>query len=136
MRSTETLEPPRVDPAGAVAHQQPDLAGHQRAQLLVAERGELADRLDPGGAQLRLGARPDPREQPDRERREERGLPAGRTIVSPPGLRRSDAILATTFELASPSEHESCVRARITACTDSASARASSKAGAISPRSR
>ena len=43
--------------------------------------------------------------------------PAG-TIVSPPGLRRSEAILATTFEVARPSEHESRVRARITACTD------------------
>jgi hypothetical protein len=37
----------------------------------------------------------------------------GRTIVSPPGLRRSEAIFATTFELASPSEHERRVRTRI-----------------------
>ena len=60
----------------------------------------------------------------------------GRTTVSPPGLRRSDATFATTFEVATPSEHESRVRARTTARTASASARASSNAGATSPRSR
>ena len=35
----------------------------------------------------------------------------GRTTVSPPGLRRSEATFATTFEVATPSEHESRVRA-------------------------
>src|SRR5262249_5200607 len=60
----------------------------------------------------------------------------GRTAVSPPGLRRSEATFATTFDVATPSEHESRVRARTTARTASASARASSNAGATSPRSR
>ena len=65
--------------------------------------------------------------------------PGGLVVVVPgqeAGFRRSDAIFATTFELATPSEHESRVRARITACTDSARARASSKTGVTSPRSR
>ena len=60
----------------------------------------------------------------------------GRTTVSPPGLRRSEATFATTFDVATPSEHESRVRARTTARTASASARASSNTGATSPRSR
>ena len=54
----------------------------------------------------------------------------GRTTVRPPGLRRSEATFATTFEVATPSEHESCVRARTTARTASATARASSKLSA------
>ena len=60
----------------------------------------------------------------------------GRTTVSPPGLRRSEATLATTFDVATPIEQESRVRAFTTARTASASARASSNAGASSPRSR
>ena len=60
----------------------------------------------------------------------------GRTAVSPAGLRRSEATFATTFDVATPSEQVSLVRARTTACTASASARASSNAGATSPRSR
>ncbi len=38
----------------------------------------------------------------------------------PPGLRRSDATLQTTLEVATPSEHESEVAARIDVCTASA----------------
>ena len=64
----------------------------------------------------------------------------GRTTVSPPGLRRSEATFATTFDVATPSEHESWVRARTTAWTASASGariverRARPRRGRGSPR--
>jgi len=46
----------------------------------------------------------------------ELGLAPGRQpTVNPPGLRRSLAILATTFELATPSEHERLVAPRTAA---------------------
>ena len=44
------------------------------------------------------------------ERRQERRLAAGRTTVSPPGLRRSLAILATTFEVATPTRRSGSSR--------------------------
>ena len=60
----------------------------------------------------------------------------GGTTVSPPGLRRSDATLATTLHVATPSEHVSEVAPRTAACTASASPRAARKSGATSPMSR
>jgi hypothetical protein len=60
----------------------------------------------------------------------------GRTIVIPPGLRRSLATFATTFEVPTPSEHEREVAPRTAVCTASASTRASANRRHISPRSR
>ena len=45
-------------------------------------------------------------------------MPGG-TTVTPPGLRRSDATLHTTFDVATPSEHDSEVAARTDVCTAS-----------------
>ena len=62
-------------------------------------------------------------------------LPAG-TTVTPPGLRRSLAIFATTFALETPSEHVSRVVPRTAVWIASASARAARKSAACSVRSR
>ena len=45
----------------------------------------------------------------------------GRTTVRPPGFRRSEATLATTFDVPTPKEQERRVRAFTTARTASAS---------------
>ena len=60
----------------------------------------------------------------------------GGTTVSPPGLRRSLATFATTFEVETPSEHDRLVAPRTAACTASATNRARRNSPAISPRSR
>ena len=54
----------------------------------------------------------------------------------PPGLRRSEAIFATTFDGATPSEHERRVAARTDVCTASATARARPKSAASPAKSR
>ena len=54
----------------------------------------------------------------------------------PPGLRRSDAILQTTFDVPTPSEHVRLVRARTAVWTADAIARARVKSAATVPRSR
>ena len=53
-------------------------------------------------------------------------VPAGTTVI-PPGLRRSEATLATTFVGATPSEHERLVAALTEVCTAAATARAREK---------
>src|SRR5581483_11209683 len=45
------VEPARINPAGSVAEDGTDASRQQAAQLLVAERCELPDRLDPARAQ-------------------------------------------------------------------------------------
>src|SRR5258708_11239665 len=67
------LERPRIDPPRPVAQQLADLAARERVAL--AERREAPDRLDPGGAQALVGAWPDPRQDSQRQRREEGSLP-------------------------------------------------------------
>ena len=99
------------------------LAGEHGAEIEVGERGELADGRHAGRGEALLGARPDPWERPDGERREEaRPVPAG-TTVTPPGLRRSEATFATTLVGATRAQ-ESFVAARTEVCTASATARA------------
>jgi len=56
--------------------------------------------------------------------------------VSPPGLRRSLATLATTFDVDTPSEQVRLVAPRTAAWTAPASTRAARKSTATSPRSR
>src|SRR5262249_31969207 len=68
------LERAWVDAARAVTELAPDLAAHDTRELVVAELGDLADQLDADGVQPLLGLRPDSRQQPDRERRQELGL--------------------------------------------------------------
>ena len=65
------VEPPRVDPARAVAQQRAELAREQAAQLLVLERREGTDRLDPAAAEPLLRARADARQATHRKRRKE-----------------------------------------------------------------
>ena len=131
------LEVARIDAAGPVAQQRADRAGQDRAQLDVAERRQIADgrrRRQRPAAPRRVG------------RRRAGGAPAavpgsvargpGGTTVMPPGLRRSDATLHTTFDVETPSEQESEVDARTAVRTASATARAPEKSGATVPRSR
>ena len=54
----------------------------------------------------------------------------------PPGFRRSDAILHTTFAVDTPSEQESDVAPRTATCTASASRRAPANDVRTLPRSR
>src|SRR5438067_5359798 len=68
------LEPPRVEAARAVAEQRADRTREQPAQVVVAERGEAADRADARGAQASLRFRADARELAHVERRKEAGL--------------------------------------------------------------
>ena len=60
--------------------------------------------------------------------RKRASLPGGTTVI-PPGFRRSEATLQTTFEVETPSEHESDVAARTDVCTASATGRAPRNAG-------
>ena len=62
-------------------------------------------------------------------------LPGGTTVM-PPGLRRSEATLQTTFDVETPSEHESAVAARTDTWTASATLRAPEKSSTTLPRSR
>ena len=118
------LEVARIDPAGAVAQQRADRAGQDDAQLGIGERGEVADRLHAGRREplLRLGA--DARQRAHGNGARKRASFPGGTTVIPPGLRRSEATLQTTFEVETPSEHDSEVAARTDVCTASATARA------------
>ena len=112
-------------PQRPIAEERADRAGEDDAQLDVGERGEIADRLHPGGRE------PLPPPWGRRPAACERGTapgtappcPGGTTVI-PPGLRRSEATLQTTFEVETPSEHESEVAARTDVCTASATARA------------
>ena len=132
------LELARVDAAGAVAEHRPDAARQQAAQLVVGERGELADRLDRRRVASRSSAfGPTPGQPAHGERREERRLPARPARpTSPPGLRASLATFATTLHGATPSEHVRLVAARTAVRTASATTRASRKSAATSPMSR
>ena len=55
------VEAARVDAAGAVAEEAADLPGQEARQLLVGERGQLADGLDAGAGKALLCPRPDAR---------------------------------------------------------------------------
>src|SRR5215203_6243002 len=80
------IEPARIDPARPIAEQLPDLPRQQRAEPLVGELGEAADRLDPGSAEAGLGARTHPRQAPHVEWREELRLLARPHDDEPAGL--------------------------------------------------
>ena len=49
IRSVVEVEPARIDPARTVAEDRADAAREQAPQLVVAEGGEPADRLDAAG---------------------------------------------------------------------------------------
>ena len=130
IRSTVGLELARVDPARAVAQRR---APPCRGRSARASR-RRAPRARRSSSRRRSASRSSARGPTPGSTRTGNGARnaasrPGRTTVSPPGLRRSDATFATTFEVATPSEHESRVRSRTTACTASASARASSNVG-------
>jgi lipoprotein-anchoring transpeptidase ErfK/SrfK len=80
------LQPPRVDAARPVTKLAADHAGQQRAQRVVVERREVADRLDTRAGQPFFGARPDARQEPDGKRRQEGGLASRADNRQPAGL--------------------------------------------------
>ena len=61
--------------------------------------------------------------------------PGGTTVI-PPGLRRSEATLQTTFAVDTPSEQERDVAPRTATCTASARRRAPENDVSTMPRSR
>ena len=130
------LEVARIDSMRAISEQPTDGSGKQRLELVVVERAEAADRLDPCTPQPLLRARADSREEPHRERRQKPRLASRRTTVMPPGLRRSDAILQTTFDVETPSEQVRLVVVRTEVWTADATARACTKPFATGARSR
>ena len=131
------LEVAVVDSAGTVAQDPADAAGEHRPQVGVREHGEGADAIDPGRVQASLGARPDPWETANRIAERKRASAPGGTTVIPPGLRRSEATLQTTFAVETPSEQDRLVAARTAVCTASAAPRARSKSPPTAlPRSR
>ena len=83
----------------------PTLPGQQPPEIRVVELRERADRLHAAGDETFLRLRPDARQAPDVERREEARFASAGTTMSPPGLRWSLAIFATTFDVETPSEH-------------------------------
>ena len=130
------LDAARVDAAGAIAEHTTDLPG-QRGGAPRRRASRAAPSVSSAeAAQPLFGARADAREQPDVERREERCLPPGGTTVIPPGLRRSLATFATTFELPTPSEHERLVGAADRRLDRLREARARAKSAASGVRSR
>ena len=72
MRSVETSSGRGSMPARPVAQLAADLAPQDLPQVVVGDRGDVADRVDPEPDEALLCPRPDPRQDPDRERREER----------------------------------------------------------------
>ena len=67
--------------------------------------------------------------------RKRASVPGG-TTVTPPGFRRSEAILQTTFDVPTPSEHVRLVFARTAVWIAEATARAPVKSSTTVPRSR
>ena len=86
MRSVETSSGRGSIPRARSRTSRPTLPGRSAPQLVVGERGEGADRLDAAGREPLLGARADPGQQADRERREERRLAPGPHDRQPAGL--------------------------------------------------
>ena len=104
------LEPARVDPRARSRSVRP--TARAAARVGRGRRGRRGpDRGHPGRGQPRLGTGPDTREGPHGNgARKAASVPAGTTVI-PPGLRRSEATLATTFVGATPSEHDRLVAA-------------------------
>ena len=131
------LQPARIDPARAVAENSADAPGKQAAELASPSGRQRADRGDAAGerdaapplARLRAAVRTsNGARKPPRCRRGRRS--------DPPGLRRSLAIFATTFDVETPSEQVRLVAARTAVCTASATLRAARKSSARPRRRR
>ena len=135
MRS-DGLERSRVDAAGAVAQETPDLAGQEPPQVGVGQGRELADRLDACRAQPRLRARADPGERADVERREERRLASGRDDGEPAGLAAVARDLRDDLRGRDAERALRLVAPRTEVCTASATARASPNVAARPRRGR
>ena len=130
------LQIARIDAARAIAKQGADRAGEDGAKLGIGETGEVTDRLHSRRSEAGLRLRADARQRADGNgARKTASFPGGTTVI-PPGLRRSEATLQTTFEVETPSEHDSDVAARTDVCTASAAARASVNVRTTVPRSR
>ena len=103
----DDLERARVDAARAVAQLPPDLAAQQRASSSSSSAARSPIVSMPARASRSSARGPTPgRSRIGNGARNAASRP-GRTAVRPPGLRRSDATFATTFEVATPSEQES-----------------------------
>ena len=107
------LERSRVDPAGAVAQQPPDLAraAARRARRPAAPPARRSSRrLQRARRSSALGPTPGSCGRRTAPGTRPRARPG--TTMSPPGLRRSLATLATTLHDATPSEHVRLVAPR------------------------
>src|SRR5439155_10519945 len=74
LRYIETVGWPGVGPAGTLVQHAADLPAQE--WVVLAERGEVADRLDAHPTQPLVGARADARQHTQRQRREEGSLAA------------------------------------------------------------
>ena len=109
------LERAWIDSLGPVAHEPADLPWEDMPELLVVSPASSPIVSTPIVANRSAARGPTPGRTRIGNGARNRASPPGRTTVSPPGFRRSEATFATTFELATPSEHESRVRASTTA---------------------
>ena len=113
-------------PLRAVAQERAERARQERSQLGVGEPGKRADRRrrpPRREAFLRARARLPGAGARGAARGSAPRVPGGTTVM-PPGLRRSDAILHTTFEVPTPSEQVRLVVARTAVWIADATARA------------
>ena len=118
-------------PARQVSEQRAERAGQERPQLPVSgECGQRTVVSTPAARSLSSARGPTPgRRRTASGARNRASVPGGTTVI-PPGLRRSEAILHTTFEVATPSEHVRLVRPRTAVWIAEAIARARVKSDA------
>ena len=112
-------------PQRTVAQQRADRPGQDDAELRIRRaRRESPTVFTPAAARRCSAFGPTPGSaRTGNGARKRASFPGGTTVI-PPGLRRSEATLQTTFDVETPSEQESDVAARTEVCTASATARA------------
>ena len=110
-RSAPTLPGRSCLSSASVSAASAPIVSSPAARSRASERGPIPGRRRTSNGARNVASRP------------------GGTTVSPPGFRRSLAILATTFEVATPMAAVRLVAPRTEVCTASASARASLKFG-------
>ena len=100
------LEVARVDSPRAVAQERPERSREERPQVGVRRERPARRSSSTPAPRSRASARgPTPgRRRTASGARKRASVPGGTTVI-PPGLRRSDAILQTTFDVPTPSEH-------------------------------
>ncbi len=123
-------------PCARSRSRRPVLPGRSRASSRSGRAASPPIRSIPAEARRSSARGPTPgRSRTGKGARKAASRPAGTTVI-PPGFFRSLATLATTLQLATPSEQERLVAPRTAAWTASATTRARRKSGATSPMSR